>query len=228
MDHAGDPGGFKIFQDADPLVSRLNVEISVIFVTNDGIADALAQVGGAELDPLDGKLRVPAQQGQKRGREGTDAACGLGAHDAVCGNLHQTHGNAAVCGDVTDELVQHGGIGRAALGLTLPDLLQAQLQGFLVFLHGFRTAHDRTSFGTDTIIIQPRRDDCNRLAQGFRVILAPFPFLLPIQNRPCFRRNRGGGCLDYLTYSMTTRRLGSVPVEWVVMLSISCREAWIT
>lgn len=29
-------------------------------------------------------------------------------------------------------------------------------------------------------------------------------------------------------YSMTTRRLGSLPVEWVVMLSISCRAAWIT
>ena len=36
------------------------------------------------------------------------------------------------------------------------------------------------------------------------------------------------GFRHYLTYSMTTRRLGSVPVEWVVMLSISCREAWIT
>ena len=32
----------------------------------------------------------------------------------------------------------------------------------------------------------------------------------------------------YLTYSITTRRLGSVPVEWVVMFSISCRVAWIT
>ena len=33
--------------------------------------------------------------------------------------------------------------------------------------------------------------------------------------------------VDYLTYSMTTRRLGSVPVEWVVMFSISCRAEWI-
>ena len=32
----------------------------------------------------------------------------------------------------------------------------------------------------------------------------------------------------YRTYSMTTQRLGSTPVEWVVMLSISCRAAWIT
>ena len=30
------------------------------------------------------------------------------------------------------------------------------------------------------------------------------------------------------TYSMMTQRLGSTPVEWVVMLSISCRAAWIT
>ena len=34
--------------------------------------------------------------------------------------------------------------------------------------------------------------------------------------------------INYLTYSMTTLRLGSVPVEWVVMLSISCRAEWIT
>lgn len=33
---------------------------------------------------------------------------------------------------------------------------------------------------------------------------------------------------DYLTYSITTQRLGSTPVEWVVMFSISCRAAWIT
>ena len=32
----------------------------------------------------------------------------------------------------------------------------------------------------------------------------------------------------YLTYSITTRRLGSTPVEWVVMFSMSCRAAWIT
>ena len=31
--------------------------------------------------------------------------------------------------------------------------------------------------------------------------------------------------MDYLTYSMTTRRLGSTPVEWVVMFSMSCRAA---
>ena len=36
------------------------------------------------------------------------------------------------------------------------------------------------------------------------------------------------GLKRYLTYSMTTRRLGSTPVEWVVMLSMSCRAAWIT
>ena len=32
----------------------------------------------------------------------------------------------------------------------------------------------------------------------------------------------------YLTYSITTRRLGSTPVEWVVMFSMSCKAAWIT
>ena len=35
----------------------------------------------------------------------------------------------------------------------------------------------------------------------------------------------GGSWGDYRTYSMTTQRLGSTPVEWVVMLSISWRAA---
>ena len=34
--------------------------------------------------------------------------------------------------------------------------------------------------------------------------------------------------LHYLTYSITTLRLGSVPMEWVVMFSTSCSAAWIT
>ncbi len=37
-----------------------------------------------------------------------------------------------------------------------------------------------------------------------------------------------GGLLRYFTYSMTTRRLGSTPVEWVEMFSMSCSAAWIT
>ena len=47
------------------------------------------------------------------------------------------------------------------------------------------------------------------------------------KNAPCVLH---GAFLHFnqRTYSMTTRRFGSVPVEWVVMLSMSCREAWIT
>ena len=37
-----------------------------------------------------------------------------------------------------------------------------------------------------------------------------------------------GGSKNQRRYSMTTQRLGSTPVEWVVMLSMSCRAAWIT
>ena len=47
------------------------------------------------------------------------------------------------------------------------------------------------------------------------------------KNAPCFSA-RGVLQFNQRTYSMTTRRFGSVPVEWVVMLSMSCREAWIT
>ncbi len=53
-------------------------------------------------------------------------------------------------------------------------------------------------------------------------------------NFKCFLQQKIGTRLRqvpisaYLTYSITTRRLGSTPVEWVVMFSMSCRAAWIT
>ena len=36
------------------------------------------------------------------------------------------------------------------------------------------------------------------------------------------------GAQSQRTYSMTILRFGSVPVEWVVILSISCSAAWMT
>ena len=58
-----------------------------------------------------------------------------------------------------------------------------------------------------------------------RIATSGFALLAMTQLSP----NRfGWGFLRYLTYSMTTRRLGSTPVEWVVMLSMSCSAAWIT
>ena len=163
VDKAGDPGRFIIFQDADSLVSLLNIEISVVFVADDRVPDALFQVGGAQLDPLDGELRIPAQQGHEARREGGDASGGLGANDAVGRDLHQTHGDAAVGSQIAHNLVQHLGIYASSPGLTLPDLLLAPLQGFGIFFHSFQTAHDRSSFekSSDGIIIQPIPPDYN-------------------------------------------------------------------
>ena len=57
---------------------------------------------------------------------------------------------------------------------------------------------------------------------------AKLQFALPKQKRNQAVPGSFHSIFDQRTYSMTTRRLGSVPVEWVVMLSISCRAAWIT
>jgi len=47
-------------------------------------------------------------------------------------------------------------------------------------------------------------------------------------NRKAKKFPSGEGNFYQRTYSITIRRLGSVPVEWVVMLSISCNAEWIT
>ena len=64
-----------------------------------------------------------------------------------------------------------------------------------------------------------------RFAAGLRT-QSPPKYQFIAQKARHFRD--GLSMYNYRTYSMTTRRLGSVPVEWVVMFSISCRAAWIT
>ena len=62
----------------------------------------------------------------------------------------------------------------------------------------------------------------NSTTSAYGSIVSPIRANVKQKRRPSGRRFG-----FYLTYSITTRRLGSVPVEWVVTLSISCRAEWI-
>lgn len=79
-DIAGDGGGAEALEHADALVALLDVEAAHVLVAADGVAYALvAEVGGAELYPLEGELGVRPEQGHKIGRKGGAAALALGA-----------------------------------------------------------------------------------------------------------------------------------------------------
>ena len=148
-------------------------------------------MGGAELDPFRGELGAFVQQGQEIGGKGGDAACGLGSHDAAGGDIHQTHPDTAVGGQLAHHLVENGGIGGLTLGLTVPNLLLPELQGFCVFFHGFQTAHKGSSlFVVQFIIIPVFGKNCNWLRRGLWILFVQCAAVPKIVIHHC----RAGAC----------------------------------
>ena len=130
----------------DPLVALLNIEIAQILIAFNGAVDTLvAQMGGAEVDPLLAKLRIGREQGQKTGSKGIGPAGGFCADDLADRDLHQGKLLGVLCGKFPDQLIQHGGMGVSALGGQLLQLPLAQLQGALIFGYSFLAAHGHTS-----------------------------------------------------------------------------------
>ena len=89
-DRARDLDRAVILEHRDPLVALLHIEPVHELKGNDGRVDALFQVGLAEVGPLGGKLGVRLQQRHEVGRKGCVSSAGLGAHDALGRDLHQT------------------------------------------------------------------------------------------------------------------------------------------
>ena len=89
-DRARDLDRAVILEHRDPLVALLHIEPVHELKGNDGRVDALFQVGLAEVGPLGGKLGVRLQQRHEVGRKGCVPSAGLGAHDALGRDLHQT------------------------------------------------------------------------------------------------------------------------------------------
>ena len=89
-DSAGDLYRPIVFQHRHPLVALLDIEAVHELVGQNGVLDALFQVGLAEVGPLGGKLGVCLQQRHEVGRKGRVPSAGLGAHDALSRDLHQT------------------------------------------------------------------------------------------------------------------------------------------
>ena len=135
LDGAGNPGGAKVPQDADPLVALLNVEIPQIFVAQNGVGDArLSQVGSTEVDPLGGKLGFAVQQRAEGGGKGRDASGGFGADDPLRGNFHQPHVHHGIRIVFRQNIVQHGRVGRAPLHHKLPVFPLALFQRQVIFI----------------------------------------------------------------------------------------------
>ena len=98
--------------------------------------DALFQVGLAEVRPLGGKLGVRLQQRHKVGGKGRVPSAGLGAHDALCRDLHQAQGLLGHDVHIDQDIIQHRQVGRLAPGHTGTVCSLACFQGvFVIFQH---------------------------------------------------------------------------------------------
>ena len=85
---AGDGGGVEALEDADPLVALLDVKAAHVLIAPDGVPNALlAEVSGAQVYPLGGKLRVRGQQRHEVRGEGGAPPHGFGSHDLISGNV---------------------------------------------------------------------------------------------------------------------------------------------
>ena len=137
LDDAGNPGRIKMTQHTDPLVSLLDVEFAQILKTEDGVLDAgISQVGPAQVHPLVGEFRLGRQQRPERGRKGSDPAGGLGAHDPLCRDLHQTQilHHAGVI--FREDLIENQGVGPFSGSAAFPGFLQTPAQGKCIFING--------------------------------------------------------------------------------------------
>ncbi len=141
-DVGGDGGRAVAFQHADPLVALLDVEPAQVLVAPNGVPDALVpQVGGAQLHPLGGELRVRVQQGHEVGGEGAAPPGGLGAGDLLGGDLQHPHVRPSGHHVLVQDLVQDRGVGVLAPDHPLLVVFLAKPQGFDVLFHGFLSAH---------------------------------------------------------------------------------------
>ena len=94
--------------------------------------DALLQMGLAEIRPLDGKLGVLLQQGHKVGRKGRVPSAGLGAHNALGGDIHQPQRLLGNDVHPVQDIIQHRKVRRLAARHTGTVSTLAALQCVLV------------------------------------------------------------------------------------------------
>ena len=135
-DSAGDLYRPVVFQHRHPLVALLHIEPVHELKGNDGRVDALFQVGLAEVGPLGGKLGVRLQQRHEVGRKGCVSPAGLGAHDALSRDLHQTQRLLRYDVHIDQNIVQHRKIGRlAACHAGTIGALSGLQRVFVIFQH---------------------------------------------------------------------------------------------
>ena len=153
-DRARNGDRLVVFEDRHPLVALLHIELVQVFVGNDGGVDALLQMGLAENRPLGGELGVLFQQGHKVGRKGRVPPAGLGAHNALGGDIHQPQRLLGNDVHPVQDIIQHRKVRRLAARHTGTVGTLARAQGAsIIFYHG----HSRTPFFNGSCFPFPAR-----------------------------------------------------------------------
>ena len=110
----GDADRAEKLQHAHPLVALFHIEAVHILIGLDRLTDAIGHVGAAERFPLGGKLRPRGQDRHEVRRKGIDPAPGLGADDALHGDLHDSQLRPLGRALRRHKVVQHRQAGRTA------------------------------------------------------------------------------------------------------------------
>ena len=138
-----DDGRAHALEHADPLVPLLDVEPAQVLVALDGVVDTLAELGGAQVDPLHGKLRLRPHQGEEPGGEAVAPGLLRGAHHQVDGYVHYPQLHLGQLELVCPQGLDVGGQPPVDTVFIFP---LALLQGRQIVLHRLGAGHKTHSF----------------------------------------------------------------------------------
>ena len=142
VNDAGNSDCSVIFQHAQALISLLNIEISQIFIANNGVADALVPLmRPAQRHPLHCEFRLAVQQRKKARRKSGNSPRAFHANDAFNGYFQRADILCALRNTVAQYLIQHHRERVLPLPLQHSTLLLSKPYRFQVFVFGLCHRH---------------------------------------------------------------------------------------
>ena len=146
VNDAGDSDRPVIFQHAQAFVSLLNIEISQIFVADNGVADALVPLMRlTQRNPLHRKFRLAVQQREKARRKSGNSSGAFHAYNPLNGDFQRADILRAFRNAAAQYLIQHQRKGILPFPLKHGALLLSEPDRFQVFVFGLCNRHSDSS-----------------------------------------------------------------------------------
>ena len=97
----------EVLHDADTLIALLHIEFIHIFISFNGVTDALVLLALTEIDPLGRELRIFIENRHKIARKRTAPPHCLGPYDLRYGYLHQTQRHLMISAFLRHDIIQY-------------------------------------------------------------------------------------------------------------------------